>query len=90
MFTAKAAALTLSYLNGLNPKERREMVSYEDIGSNIIQERCGMVSNLDVAIDRIKNHLFPQKFEKLKSTFNFKHMILFRIKLIRIQNFETF
>ena len=50
MFTAKVVALTQYYLNGLNRSERREMVLFEDTGLNIIQERCGMVSNSTVAV----------------------------------------
>ena len=50
MFIAKVEALTQYYLNGLSRSERREMVSFEDTGLNIIQERCGMVSNSTVAV----------------------------------------
>ena len=69
MFIAKVVALTQYYLNGLNRSERREMVSFEDTGLNIIQERCGMVSNSTVAI-LCRSYLAIKFTRKVKSRFN--------------------
>ena len=46
MFIVKVGAQTRFFWNGQNRNEKREMVLFEVTGLNIIQELCGMVSNL--------------------------------------------
>lgn len=46
MFIAKVVAQTRFFWNGQNQNGKKEMVSFEATGLNIIREHCGMVSNL--------------------------------------------
>ena len=46
MFIVKVEVLIQSCWSGQNQSEKIEMELFEAIGFNIIQERCGMVSDL--------------------------------------------